>query len=52
MIELSTQLVKKFQQLYLEMFQEEISYEKAYEEFYRLVMLVKAVYKSIPKGGI
>lgn len=49
MIILSQEAIEEFKQIWKKEFREEINNEKANEEGSRLIRLIKAVYKPVPK---
>ncbi len=48
---LSNDDIKKFQVLYRKRFNKEISYEKAYEMYSKLLTLIKEIYHPMTKEG-
>ena len=50
-MELTKEDISEYQELYRKRFNEEIGYEKAYEDFSKLLDLMEVIYRPMTKEG-
>lgn len=51
-MELTKEDISEYQELYRKRFNKEISHEKAYEDFSKLLDLVEVIYRPMTKEGL